>query len=75
MSKKDYELIAGVFRDQWEWNNRSLNTPYESDTYYARYEARLEALDDAIRDMAVKLSADNSRFDREKFIKACMGVK
>jgi hypothetical protein len=61
MTRKDYELIAKVFKganvpnpDKDEWNKA-----------YS-YGIKQSALD-----MADALAADNPRFDRERFLKAC----
>jgi hypothetical protein len=75
MSKKDYELIAQVIRDQAETNARALNEPAcngtPGDEHYARYEARQDALEDVAHGLAVKLAQDNPRFRIDTFIKAC----
>jgi hypothetical protein len=77
MSTKDYELIAQVIRDQAEMNARALREPAyngtPSDEYYARFEAKQDALDDLARDLAVKLAQDNPRFRIDTFLKACFG--
>jgi hypothetical protein len=57
MSKKDYELIARVLRE-----SRALSTT--SGKCYAR---------ELAADFAAELAATNPRFDRERFIAACMG--
>lgn len=73
MTKKDYELIAGVIREQCIEHNGSLSVPYESDEYYARYEGKIDALEYLVDNLARKLSADNPRFDAKIFRKACIG--
>lgn len=73
MSKKDYELIAQVFRDQAEMNAMALRVPYEDDGYYARFEGKQDMLDDLVRDLATKLAQDNPHFKIDMFVKACLG--
>lgn len=59
MSKKDYRLIAEVIRNQYNYDARGGNVSWKL----------------AVRNVAVamseKLQADNPRFDRDKFLKAC----
>ena len=55
MSRKDYELIAGVFS---EHNRR----------YGGRTSA---VADELAEDLAKALAEDNPRFNRECFLKAC----
>jgi exoribonuclease II len=55
MSKKDYELIASVLRDQRR--NRSL--------------AERDLVDQIIRKFAVELMNTNARFNMPKFLEAC----
>lgn len=55
MTKKDYELIAGIFA----WHRKS---------YGGRTDAVVK---EVIEDMAMALQEENHRFDKERFIKAC----
>lgn len=56
MTRKDYELIAGVFR-------------YEIEA--EPHDGRRDAVIDTAERMAVELKADNPRFDSNRFLKAC----
>jgi hypothetical protein len=56
MTRKDYELIAGVL------DNCSPDT---------RHEQAIRQHRTTVHEMAVSLAADNPRFDRAKFLKAC----
>lgn len=60
MTKKDYELIAGVF------HSTQLST---SDTVKHAQWREMMAV------MATNLQAENSKFDRARFVNACLGVK
>lgn len=59
MTRKDYVLIAEVIKTQIE-----LSLKFGEDD--ARYGAENIALD-----LASKLSQDNPRFDRSRFLQAC----
>jgi hypothetical protein len=56
MTRKDYELIAAVFKAQ--------RTEYILEHH--KY-----AVESAVLDMADALAAENPRFDRERFLAAC----
>jgi hypothetical protein len=60
MTRKDYVIIASVLYEQFI-AARSVN------------EVELVSL--AIKEFSVKLKADNSKFNKEKFIDACTGAK
>lgn len=60
MTRKDYILIARVFRQAQEDN-------YGDSSANAGIEYASDLLADA-------LAKENPRFDRDKFIKACVGV-
>ena len=60
MTRKDYVIIASILHEQF-LAARSVD------------EVKLVSL--AIKEFSVKLKIDNSRFDKEKFIDACTGVK
>ena len=59
MSKKDFELIARVLR---EHNHDHREGEYTSPTILAEY-------------FADALAATNPRFDRARFVAACMGER
>jgi len=68
MTRKDYNAIAGAIK------SASLNEPESYGTYKGIYK---EGFNDARYEISAKiaeyLSADNPRFDRVKFINACVG--
>lgn len=60
MTKKDYELIAGIFKDQIKtWGEVHGNSERK---------LSLEIMADALADT---LAYDNPKFDRNKFLIAC----
>ena len=63
MTKKDYELIAAViatnYRESHLWSNKDKREGAENS---------VECISE---DLANMLAADNSRFDRERFLQAC----
>lgn len=59
MTKKDYELIAGVFRNT-EPNTRWPSMPSAGDLFYL-----------LVIKLANELQDKNRRFDRDKFLRAC----
>lgn len=59
MSKKHFELIASVLR---EYNERPGVTDAERDM-----------LEELAKTFATELRAENSRFDRSRFLAACAG--
>lgn len=70
MTKKDYEAIAYVINGRIENAKLSLHFGYsDEDISHA-----LNTLSDLADMMAYEFSLDNSKFDRDKFLKAC-GVK
>jgi hypothetical protein len=67
MTKQDFELIAGTLRSQRSCivGTDSLGRPVGT---------RLVAvLDETITNVATALQTTNPRFDRDRFIAACMG--
>jgi hypothetical protein len=56
MSKKDYELIAGVLKQQYG------NMVFRSGA---------DAWSELVIQFATTLAANNPRFDRARFLKAC----
>lgn len=62
MSKKDYQAIAGAL-----YRTRQL-FPAFSQTFDGD---PISAADYLFRELAAVFSADNSRFDRRRFIEAC----
>ncbi len=63
MTKKDYELIARAFRE--------TRDSVESDNLSTRAE-RFYALEKVARTLADALASDNARFDRARFVAACV---
>jgi hypothetical protein len=61
MTRKDYELIAGALNDQKPYFHQNPDK-------WGEYQHCFLACRDAIADA---LAADNPRFDRDKFLKAC----
>ena len=59
MTKKDYELIAGAIKSEYDGMQRL-------DRIYVR-----EGVFHAARAIAYALASDNPRFDRDKFLAAC----
>lgn len=67
MTKKDYEVIAYVINERIENAKLSLHFGYsDEDISHA-----LNTLSDLADMMAYEFSLDNSKFDRDKFLKAC----
>jgi hypothetical protein len=62
MSRKDYQAFADMFNDQLE--SAKMYRPPNGPAYVA-------ALKDAIDGAATIFKADNNRFDRDRFMKAC----
>lgn len=60
MTRKDYELIAQLIRDQLD--------AASNDSAKEHAHAYLGAL---AKDMAHEFAANNPRFDRARFLKAC----
>lgn len=72
MTKKDYELIANVFRKESENLSRLLGfkgkvTPFN--------DGQLQELRTLMQNMAFWLGQENPKFDKEKFYKACLAVE
>jgi hypothetical protein len=63
VSKKDFELIARVLRDE-----RARYAQYRTTE---RFEAQIAAVDGVARAMAEDLAHTNPRFDRERFLATC----
>lgn len=57
MSKKDYEMLARVLRTNRRYSEVSPDAK--------------AVIDDIARDLSVTLYADNSKFDKERFLAAC----
>jgi len=60
MTKKDYQIIATVFKKKIDpiYNNYTRNTEWS-------------LLENLVIDMADALQADNERFNKDTFFKAC----
>ena len=60
MTKKDYQIIANVFKKKIDpiYKDYSRNTEWE-------------LLENLAIDMADALQADNTRFNKDTFLKAC----
>lgn len=69
MTRKDYELIAEVFRYQLDRNEETLNN-IRSPDLKARVWARNQGIHDVLDHLAARLAAENPRFDRAKFLRA-----
>ena len=65
MTKKDYELIAGVFNTQFIRND-SLN-----DLHSPKWREKENTIAMSMIDMAVALEQDNKRFNADTFFNAC----
>lgn len=59
MTKKDFELVAAAIRE-----SRRLAGSGNLD--------RQNTIDQTVEELATKFSNENPRFDRERFIKACL---
>ena len=59
MSRKDYELIAGVFL-------ANITGAME-----VGHDCSVDALSQVAAELAYELEADNSRFNRSRFLQAC----
>jgi hypothetical protein len=66
MTKKDYEAFAAMIRD-----NILSHANYQNEYYDGRISGYNEALEDMAYDMSRIFAADNPRFDKKIFIKAC----
>jgi hypothetical protein len=64
MTRKDYELIAGVFAHR-------INGLEARDNGATATAASLFTAKELADAMALQLKQDNPRFDRERFLKAC----
>lgn len=73
MTKKDYELIAGVINNLYskyevlEQYHRKVDEP----TSAFSYKRAQEAVHQVALDLGLKLKNDNDKFDRDKFYRAC----
>jgi len=66
MTKKDYEAFATIIKD----NLRSYG--YHQDEYEdGRTQGYNDALEDIAHNMCTIFAADNERFDKKIFLKAC----
>lgn len=69
MTKKDYELIAGVIL----YNRNQSGLPLDGETKEdkAMIAGYRVALNDVAYMLAESMQRDNPRFDRSRFLKAC----
>ena len=58
MSKKDYELIAGVLK-KYYWETEDLRSTHE-------------VLKEVLDDLIIAFEVDNPRFNYSKFMEACI---
>jgi hypothetical protein len=76
MTKKDYMLIAKVFRVTVDiWKNarrkwRDSDRP-EKEGRIADINKIISSIEVIVKGLCHELTVDNPRFDKEKFIKAC----
>lgn len=71
MTRQGYELIAGVIRDARAHRLHNGAPVGSTAKEKARYAAQVEALEALASDFASELCRTNSRFDRERFLRAC----
>lgn len=64
MTKKDYELIASVFRD-----SSRFNAPKVDKLTYNN--GAVDKWDTLARNLGTKLAQNDPKFDRSKFLRAC----
>ena len=67
MTKKDYELIAGVIRDRLN-NSTHLDKLDWSDN---EIQIAKDVITDTAYFMCNRLAKDNPKFDRDRFMAAC----
>ncbi len=67
MSRKDYEAIAAVLRAEAE----SIQNSHPDRSHYFWRQGHRSAITRTARRLADIFQADNPRFDRERFLKAC----
>lgn len=63
MTKKDYELIAGILGTELEIWKANAGPVYGQEG--------IEAIKELSKTMARRLGNDNPKFDRTKFLRAC----
>lgn len=69
MTKKDYEAIAAAFHGALQ--SRKIAWAAANDAGKQHMGDQIVGYQDAINMVASVLAADNPRFDRERFLKAC----
>lgn len=71
MTKKDYELIAGVFKTSAQFQKEFM-AENDQDDETLEQEASIKLCRERLaEELADKFAAQNSRFDRTKFLTAC----
>tara|TARA_Y100000004_G_C8757861_1_gene345238 strand:+ start:197 stop:433 length:237 start_codon:yes stop_codon:yes gene_type:complete len=74
MSKKHYEAMASIFRHRFDMAEAQLpedHTDGLTELEELQYMARLGEINRIAMSLADVLAADNPRFNRRLFIKAC----
>jgi hypothetical protein len=71
MTRQGYELIAGVIRDARSTRGLTLLAAPLTRQQKVVQQAWANALESLAKDFAAELSRTNSRFDRERFLRAC----
>jgi len=74
MTKKYYEMIAGILRYRFEHATLCMNNERLPDRIRDGWVCRASEVDCVADDLARAFAADNPRFDRARFLKAC-GLK
>lgn len=71
MTKTDYELIASVFKSELDYTRREAEVPNRNKELAGAFEQSNRAIKGFANRLALKLQADNPKFNRDKFLKAC----
>ena len=70
MTRKDYEAIAGIIKDNCEGRYCSHHTGISPS---AEWQSARGVVNRVASQLADYMATDNPRFDRDKFIQACDG--
>lgn len=73
MTRKDYVLIAEVFRNAKQYQDRYISELTGDDRELTEEIETIirDAREQLAADLASKLNADNPAFDRQRFLTAC----
>lgn len=76
-SKKLYEALAKAIRTQVDKQNLVITRLRESKSIALAHDVELglEGMECIVNEIAIVLKSDNSRFDHDRFMKACGLVK